>query len=646
MQRRLDRRRFLKYSIATSVVWAGWEVPPATGLSVAQAAELFQVLASAATAAVFPQSVASGDPQPQGITLWTRVDPDAVRASKPGEADGDADDAEDASDLTSAAGQNGRIWDPDEDRPGRRRGRRWRRVVFEISTQPTMANPILRAAVWTNADRDFVVKTQLDEQRELRPWTTYYYRFIYRGTPSQIGRFKTLPRPDERLDRVRFGFISCQDYTVGYYNALSRLAEEEIDVVVHLGDYIYESVGDAFQSNQVRPIGPLPSIEGRASKRAQHLADYRFLYQTYRSDPDLQRLHERFAFIVIWDDHEFANDAYQDFDTDSTTNNRDRQRRQDASQAWAEYTPAGVPFRERLGPLDSIQIYRSFAFGDLLELVMTDERLYRDPPPCGLAELNRYLVPNVPGHCPDRIRESRTMLGQTQRQWLVDKLTSSPRRWKVWGTEVMVEPLRVLGAFVSGLLPPPPGVESTSSDFLNLEVFVTVDAWDGYPAERKRILQALKDRDVKNVVLVTGDIHTFVASELTVDFTPPTVDLPPSNPPTTSPRPEAGPPVAVSFVGGSVTSANLAELGAFGSVSLPPVDAVTYAIQQSNPHIKYFNSQDHGYCLVEVTPERMVCTMKALVGGTQAIKTRNVQAPTSVLRTFEVRNGESRLRQL
>jgi alkaline phosphatase D len=640
MLRRVDRRTFLRYSIVTSVVWAGWDIPRAAGLSVAQAAELFEVRATGQTATVFPQSVASGDPQPRGITLWTRIVPDAVRATRPGEADGDADDA-DAADTAETAQQSGRGVDR-----GEGRGRRRRRVLFEIAAEPTMAAPILRAAVWTDADRDYVVKTQLDDVRELRPWTNYYYRFIYRGTPSAVGRFKTLPGPGDGLARARFGFISCQDYTVGYYNALARLAEEDLDFVVHLGDYIYEAVSASYQPNQVRPIGRLPSAEGQASGRAEHLADYRFLYQTYRSDQDLQRLHERFAFITIWDDHEFANDAYQDYDTDTTTNNRDRQRRQDANQAWAEYTPTGVPFREQLGPLDSLQIYRSFAFGDLLELILTDERLYRDPPPCGLAEPNRYLVPNVPALCPERTRETRTMLGQTQRQWLVDKLTGSRRRWKVWGTEVMVEPLRVLGVFTAGLLPPPPGVDPTSPAFLNLEVFVTVDAWDGYPAERRRILQTVKDRDVKNVVLITGDIHSFVASELTVDFTAPTVNLPPTNPPTTTPRPEASPPVAVSFVGGSVTSANLAELGTFGSASLPPINVVTYAIQQSNPHIKYFNSQDHGYCVVEVTPERVVCSMKALVGGTQAIKTRNPQAPMTVLRTFEVKNGESRLRQL
>jgi alkaline phosphatase D len=640
MLRRIDRRTFLKYSIATSVIWTGWNVPREAGLSVAEAAELFQIRDTGQTATVFPQAVASGDPQPQGITLWTRIVPDAVRPTRAGEAEGDADDADSADPSESLDPQGASIGG------GERRGRRRRRVVFEIATEPTMTSPIVRAAVWTDADRDYVVKTQLDDVRQLRPWTTYYYRFIFRGTPSTVGRFKTLPRATDQLAKVRFGFISCQDYVVGYYNALARLADEEIDFVVHLGDYIYETVGASFQSGQVRLIGPLPSVEGRANGRAEHLEDYRLLYQTYRSDPDLQHLHAQYAFINIWDDHEFANDSYQDFDTDTTTNNRDRQRRQDANQAWAEYTPTGIPFRERLGPLDSLQIYRSFAFGDLFELILTDERLYCDPPPCGLAEQNRYLVPNVPGLCPERTRETRSMLGQTQHQWFVNKLTTSPRRWKFWGTEVMVEPLRVLGVFAAGLLPPPPGVDPTSPAFLNLEVFVTVDAWDGYPAERRRILQAIKDRDVKNVVLVTGDIHSFVASELTVDFAAPTVNLPPTNPPTTTPRPETSPPVAVSFVGGSVTSANLAEQLSFGNVALPPIQVVTYAVQQSNPHIKYFNSQDHGYCIVEVTPERVVCTMKALVGGTQAIKTRNPQAPITTLRTFEVKNGESRLRQL
>ncbi len=549
----MDRRTFLKYSLATSVmIWAGDKVPKHLGLEQADIKGLFSIEPAIAAESVFPQSVASGDPQPNGITLWTRLAPQVSTA----------------------------------------------KVAIEISTTPSFSGQLLRGVtVTTDAKQDYTVKARISSLK-LKSFQTYYYRFIYKGVASRTGRFKTLPRPNANIGKVRFAYVSCQDYTNGYYNAFAYLANEEVDFVVHLGDYIYETVSDpSFQKSQVRPI-KLPSDR----VRAETLEDYRFLYKTYKSDPNLQRVHERFAFINIWDDHEFANDAYRVFDTDSTAqqNNRDPKRRQAANQAWFEYTPISVPFNPSKGPLQSLSIYRSFAFGNLMELVMTDERLYRDGPPCGLETNQRYLTPG----CANRTNPDRTMLGKTQREWFLDKILKSPRIWKVWGNQVMVMQLKVLGEFASIVLGKP-----------TPDLFITLDQWDGYPAERTQLLTALRDAQVKNFVTITGDFHTFVAGYQKVNFDK-----------------LLEPPVGVCFMGGSITSSNVAEKPSFGGsgLSIPPIEQITQVLRASNPHVKYFNSATHGYNVIEVTPQALTCTMKAV----DTIK--KPQAKLNTLKVFRV----------
>lgn len=551
MAKGMNRRTFLKYSLATAVLlWVGEEIPRHLGLTQAEVKSLFSVDPAAASSPIFPQSVASGDPQANGITLWTRIAPQATQVN----------------------------------------------VAIEIADNESFTGKVLRGiSVKTDASQDFTVKARITSQ-QLKPFQTYYYRFIYNNVSSRIGRFKTLPAPGANLNKIRFAYLSCQDYTVGYYNALAYLAQEDVDFVVHLGDYIYETVGDpSFQSGKVRTIN-LPS----GKPRAETLEDYRFLYKTYKSDSNLQRVHERFAFINIWDDHEFANDSYREYDTDTTneSQNRDSQRRQAANQAWAEYTPTSVVFNASKGPLESLQIYRSFVFGNLLELVMTDERLYRDGPPCGLATAQRGVTPG----CANRNNPNRTMLGNTQKGWFLNTIRNSSRIWKIWGNEVMVMQLKVLGSIASQLLGRP-----------TPDLYVTLDQWDGYPAERAEILRTIRDAGVKNFVTITGDLHTFIAGYQKVNFDNPN-----------------DPNVGVCFVGGSVTSANFAELATFGSVPAPPISTVTQVLRASNPHLQYFNSATHGYNLIEVTPQALTCTMKAV----NTVKTS--QANLSTLKVFRV----------
>ncbi len=609
----LNRRDFLKYSLATGVVvWAGSSMA-GPGMSEAEAQELFKV--REVRTSIFPQSVASGDPQPDGIVLWTRI-----------------------SNLNAGT-----------------------TVAYEIARDATFRDPILRGKAQTSKDKDNVAKVQIDNRSELDPFQTYYYRFIYNGYASLTGRFKTLPAPDASVERVRFGYISCQDYTNGYYTALAYLAEEDVDFIVHLGDYIYETVDESsFQGAQVRSID-LPN-SGTAGE-ADTLTDYRFLYKKYRSDRNLQRVHENFAFITIWDDHEFANDCYRatapdaagtapkENDQGEIVQNPDKPRRAAANRVWVENMPVGVrgPTGEQVrydrdikDPVEEISIYRTFVFGDLMELVMTDERLYRDGPPCGLDTLDRLLTPG----CGEEKAEGRTMLGQGQLDYFLDKITNSKRTWKIWGNETMLMQLKQADTFVDALRdgrteatdplpdPGPPGQQ-----LANEGVYFNLDQWDGYQAERRKIAEAMKNADdakgenkFDNFVVITGDLHTFIAGYARLDYDKPTApEVPPQD------------RVGVCFMGGSVTSSNIIEIATLGrgSNAAPAVpgpgpeggDIFTAQTQSANPHIAYLDSSIHGYNLIEVTPQELVCTMRSVN------TVRQPQATLQTLKVFKVPEG-------
>ena len=535
----MDRRTFLKYSLATGVVvWVGAEIPKLVGISDSDVGHLFAVKPANAATEVFPQSVASGDPQTHGITLWTRVVPDQAGNAQ---------------------------------------------VAFEVAKDSEFSAIALRGVAETEESKDYTLKVQLS--KDITPNTTYYYRFIYEGATSKTGRFKTLPTANADIAKIRFGYINCQDYTNGYYNAYRFLATEDIDFIVFLGDYIYETVGDTSFQSGLRPL-QLPSGQLAAST----LEDYRFLYQTYNADPDLQSVREQFAFITIWDDHEFANDCFKVNAPDQFPF-RKPDLRQAANQAWAEHTPTSIAFNADKGPLASVQLYRTFKFGNLLELVMTDERLHRDGPPCDdlNAQQHHYLTTkryNIPD-CPQRNDPARTMLGYKQRQWFLNQVCNSSRVWKIWGNEVMTMQLKVASAFATQLLGQP-----------TPDLFVDTDQWDGYPAERALLFQTLRDAGVKNFVTITGDFHTFVTGYQKVNFDDPLES-----------------PVGVEFVVGSTTSSNLAEQQSDSSssgVTVPPIDLITQALRASNPHLQYFNSATHGYNVVEVTPDALTCTLKAV----------------------------------
>jgi alkaline phosphatase D len=557
----------------------------------------------------FPQSVASGDPTSTGAMLWTRVDP----AVSPGL---------DGSRVNPGLVQWIQNPDPNPREDVIEAIRQGRFVQFEISERADFSRIVLSGFAPIYQDYDHIVK--VDVNGRLRPQTTYFYRFITRsGHVSRTGRFKTLPTPGASVGAVRFGYVCCADYTNGYYNAYRFLAEEELDFVIHLGDYVYESVGDPSYQNPL-PDRQIHLPSGRS--KAFTLEDYRTLYKTYRSDPDLQRLHEKHAMIAIWDDHEFANDTYFPAVAPDDSLESDPPRRLTANRVWFEYMPARVIFDETQTFDRSIRIYRSFTFGNLAEFVFTDQRLYRSAHPCGEKEMGeRYISPG----CPRMNDPNQTMLGSKQKTWFLDKMKSSTAIWKVWANEVQFTPLKLFG------------------QYLNL------DAWDGYAGERRLLTETLKKNGIRNWITITGDLHTFEANLIHTNYSGEFGD----------------PAVGVELMVGSVTSSNLKEMveqlitghisgsnplphsvveklitAAYGPVSSLSESALEEAIRRlsllitmQNPWIKRFESTTHGYAVMELTRDK--ATWRAYAVST--IKSRN--ARKTLLYECEIPQNQSRL---
>ncbi|MCE4536572.1 alkaline phosphatase D family protein [Pelomonas sp. P7] len=473
--------------------------------------------APASGAFKFPQSVASGDPKPDGAVLWARVVPTS------------------ADDVASATGAGSFS------------------VTLKITNADNSANLGTTTALSGTADAtaevpvyEFYDHTLRHRISGLKPATLYYYQFTAGSGVSRIGRFKTAPAADADISGLNFAFISCQDWSVNHWAGMDALAQEDIDFVVHLGDYIYEAVGADYQAGGVESAhAALALPNGTAlpsgGKYATTISDYRYLYKRYRTDRRLQALHERFAFVAIWDDHEFSDDCWQDRETydngtfNATTqvgdNTAQTSRRLAANQAWFEAMPADISFTLDPGQgITGIRIYRDLKFGKLMHLVMTDERLYRADhliPEAAPSPLTgqpvgsigaRYMVPQptlsavetakltAGATLPDPLALV-SILGGAQRQWWVQTMTTSTALWKVWGNEVSLLRMGIDGNKI------PAAPAAFKSKFI-----LNADQWDGFNAERKYLMGQLLAKGVKNVVAVTGDIHAFYAGVVMADY--------------------------------------------------------------------------------------------------------------------------------
>jgi len=381
----------------------------------------------------FSLGVASGDPAPDGMVLWTRLAPEPLV-------------------------------------PGGGMPREPVRVTWEIAEDESMSRLVRTGTALARPEWGHSVHVELTGLRSDR-W--YWYRFKAGAETSAIGRTRTLPALTALPPRLRFCFASCQNYESGLFTALDHLAREENDLVVHLGDYIYEGAARADQLR--RHNGP----------EIVTLDDYRARYSLYKMDPALQAAHASAPWIVTWDDHEVDNNYAADIPQDDVPRDVFLLRRAAAYQAYYEMMPLRASARPS-GP--DLQLYRRINYGRLASFHVLDTRQYRTDQPCGDG--------NKPP-CDEALNPNATLLGARQRDWLFRGLEQSSAAWNILAQQVMM-------ARVDRMAGP--------------EITVSMDQWPGYEFERRRVLRHFLDRRVKNPVVLTGDIHTNWANELVVDF--------------------------------------------------------------------------------------------------------------------------------
>ncbi|WP_019872254.1 alkaline phosphatase D family protein [Salinispora oceanensis] len=478
------------------------------------------VLASAAlagpagaTGSAFRHGVASGDPLPDGILLWTRLTP--TEESQPGSGVGP--------EVT---------------------------VTWQVATDPDFATLTAQGTVATGPARDHTVKVPVSG---LASATTYWFRFGYAGAWSPTARTMTAPEADADIDRIRLGVVSCSNWEAGYFAAYRHLAERgDLNLVVHLGDYLYEYGTGEFAAGDtvVRSVQP--------AHETLTLQDYRVRHALYKSDPDLQALHASVPWAITWDDHEVANDQWSGGAENHTPGAEGSftDRVAAARQAYAEWMPV------RTGADGAI--YRRLRFGRLADLSMLDLRTYRSEPASGLAIDD----------------PERTITGEAQMAWLKAGLANSDAQWKLVGNPVMISRLDV-GALPSWLL----GPLGTLLGIPQNGAVLNPDQWDGYNADRNELIDHLLATDTRDVVFLTGDIHTSWANELTTQSTGLTN------------------PAAAEFVVPSVTSDNINDfLGMREGNTLS--DLASGLIRSTNPHVRWTELDGHGYGVLEVTPQQ------------------------------------------
>ncbi|ABP54841.1 alkaline phosphatase D family protein [Salinispora tropica] len=480
-----------------------------------------------ATGSAFRHGVASGDPLPDGILLWTRLTP--TEDSQPGSGVG-----------------------PEAT------------VTWQVATDPDFATLAAQGTLVTSPDRDHTVKVPVSG---LAPATTYWFRFGYADAWSPTGRTMTAPEADADIDRIRLGVVSCSNWEAGYFAAYRHLAERgDLNLVVHLGDYLYEYGTGEFPAGDtvVRSVQP--------AHETLTLQDYRVRHALYKSDPDLQALHASVPWAITWDDHEVANDQWSGGAENHTpgTEGSFSDRVAQARQAYAEWMPV------RTGADGAI--YRRLRFGRLADLSMLDLRTYRSEQASGLAIDD----------------PERTITGEAQMAWLKAGLATSDAQWKLVGNPVMISRLDV-GALPSWLL----GPLGTLLGIPQNGAVLNADQWDGYNADRNELIDHLLATDTRDVVFLTGDIHTSWANELTTQSTGLTN------------------PAAAEFVVPSVTSDNINDFLGLQEGNVLS-DLASGLIRSTNPHVRWTELDGHGYGVLEVTPQQCRMDWFHLVDRTQS----------------------------
>ena len=531
-----SRRQFLKTSIASVFTIA-------VSTSLTGCMQTFQK--KSLTPVEFKHGIASGDPLENALIIWTHVQTEQENAT----------------------------------------------VAWELARDAKFTNIVRRGYAETNKSRDFTIKIDV---QELKANTQYFYRFIGLTTVSPVGRAKTLPI--NNIEQVKIAVVSCSNYPAGYFNAYFDAAKQKnLDVVLHLGDYIYEYPMGGYATNNADKIGR--SLAPDNSGEIITLSDYRKRYAIYRTDKGLQALHAAAPFIVVWDDHEIANDTYKSGAENHSSNEGDfLKRRAAAIQAYYEWLPIRPPMGEQ-----NPQIYRTFNFANLLSLHMLDTRViardkqltYSDYKDADTKKMD------VAGFVNDLNNPQRQLLGNTQLNWLTCAMAKSNAKWQVLGQQVLMTKMWLpteifsqsdrtkIPSVIKELVAIKQAVlinkTVTPAQLARVNTLMpyNLDAWDGYPSEREALYKSANELN-KKLVVVAGDTHNAWHGDL--------IDIKGNN-------------VGVEFATPGVTSPGMEHYLSLNTKQAKQMaDALSLLINDLN----YCNLSQRGYMLLTLTHDQIV----------------------------------------
>ncbi|MEU8955581.1 alkaline phosphatase D family protein [Streptomyces sp. NPDC048518] len=491
--RHLGRRRFLTVTGAAAALAFATNLPTA---GVAGAAELD---ARRIRKNPFTLGVASGDPLPSSALLWTRLAPAP--------------------------------YEPGGGLPQERVTVQW-----ELAHDARFRRVARRGTVTAHPEFNHAVHVEADH---LDAGRTYYFRFRTGSWVSETGRTRTAPAPGSRPGGLTLAAVSCQAYHDGYFTAYKHLAQDDVDVVFHLGDYLYEYAVNAAGGARGYTDRTLPA---HFNKETRTLEDYRLRYALYKSDPDLRAAHAAHPFVVTWDDHETENNYAGDVSENDDPPAEFLLRRAAAYRAYWENLPLRRP---QLPSGPDAQLYRRLVWGRLAQFDILDTRQYRSDQAYG-------DTAHVPG--PESDDPARTITGATQERWLLDGWRRSRAQWNVVPQQVTFSERRL---------------------DLNARAKLSMDAWDGYRASRERVLAGARAADLDNLMVLTGDVHVGYAFDIKADFDDPSSRT----------------------VGTEIVATSIAS-GKDGADK--PANWDTYT--RANPHLKFYNGR-RGYVTVALGRE-------------------------------------------
>ncbi|MBE3933768.1 alkaline phosphatase D family protein [Vibrio parahaemolyticus] len=520
----LSRRDFMKVVSSTAV---------ATGLIGCGSDDNESVAVS------FVHGVASGDPTQTQVIIWTRV--------------------------TTAAS--------------------YVDVSWQVASDMEFLNVVQSGVFTTDTGRDFTVKVDV---QNLNANSQYYYRFIVGEMMSEVGQTQTLP--EDGVEKASMAVVSCANYPAGYFHVyreiLNQHEQSPFDVVLHLGDYIYEYGTGGYASEDAAALGREPSKGAECIT----LDDYRKRYAQYRQDADLQALHAKLPMIAVWDDHELANDTWKN----GAENHQDDEgsfidRRAAAAAAWTEWLPV------RENTFSNMLIYRQFSFGNLVNLMMLDTRLVGRDKPLDYFSLSAPTMEAIGGLVAQSRSADRELLGTEQLAWLMNEFNTHDARWNVLGQQVLMSRMELPSSVMTAMFQLFTSTEEKKTEaLLAVNTAITgyladpsadpislpynLDAWDGYYVEREKVYQLAKASS-GNFVCLAGDTHNAWASEL---------------------KDVSNNPIGVEFATSSVSSPGLEEYLALDPVAIAQME---YTLPHLVSELQWADIKQRGFMRVTFTAD-------------------------------------------